>query len=123
MNKAPTLLLVGAALLSGAWLLACGNSNTALPGPKDASTSDSPAGHPDGGGQDAPSGNDGGGDAAGDGGASCGTDEAGVALSPFTCCVMGLIDQHTNNTDTPDPGFCNNLQDNESDPGQFAKYF
>jgi hypothetical protein len=121
MRKASTVLLVATATLAGGWLVACGSShNSGAPGP-DASN-DAPIVSSDGASQDAPVTADAG--DAGDGSAtSCGVDEAGITLSPFTCCVMGLIDNDTNATASPSPTFCNNLTDNTSDPGQFGKYF
>jgi len=121
MRTAATLFVAAAAALALGSLAACSNDNgtTPLPGP-DAS-------------HDAPVGNDGGTDAKptgdageagpGEGGTGCGADKAGTARSPFTCCVMGLIDNHTNGTDTPDPSFCNGLAGDPKDPAQFDKYF
>jgi hypothetical protein len=121
MRRAATFVLAAAATLAIGSFVACGNSNnTALPGPLDASN-DSLAPN-DGGGDAKPTG-DGGEGGAGEGGTGCGSDKAGTARSPFTCCVMGLIDNHTNATDVPDPAFCNNLTDNPADPAQFDKYF
>lgn len=121
MRTAITLALAAAAALATGGLVACSsNDNTPLPGGPDASH-DAPVTPTDGGGDAKPSGD--GGDAGGEGGATCGSDKAGTARSPFTCCVMGLIDNHSTAKDLPDPGFCNNLADNPSDPAQFDKYF
>jgi hypothetical protein len=121
MRTAATLFVAAAAALALGALAACGNGdNTTLPGPSDASH-DSPVVN-DAGGDAKPSGDAGEG-GTGEGGAGCGSDKAGTARAPFTCCVMGLIDNHTNGTDTPDPAFCNGLSDDPNDPAQFDKYF
>jgi hypothetical protein len=39
----------------------------------------------------------------------------------FVCCVQNMIDNETNSTGAPDPGFCNFGGTN--DPNAFNKYF
>jgi hypothetical protein len=119
MRKSLTFLLASAAALGTALVVACGNNNNNVPPPSPEGGADSAVQH-DAGTSDAP--HEGGAGEA-EAGTGCGTDDAGIARAPFTCCVMGLIDNHTNGTDPPDPSFCNGLTDNPADPAQFDKYF
>jgi hypothetical protein len=111
MRKFLALLLVAASALAGSVLVACGD-DTAVP-PTD-SGSDSHVTMDGPGPMDSPAGDTNPGNDAGDGGC---VDEAGG----FVCCVENMIDNHTTNTDKPDPGFCN--MGDTMDPTAFKKYF
>jgi hypothetical protein len=106
------LVLLLAVGLAGVTLAACGGSsgNKGQPG-IDAGTD---VVQHDTGPGDSNSGNDVNTTDAGD--AGC-VDDAGG----FVCCVENMIDNETNSTGQPDPGFCNFGGTNN--PNAFNKYF